>query len=345
MENYCTSSHHPKKMLPLLTLLFSISVNALQCQYQWQCSPVSQDYNYVDCIDGQCECITDRGFGGNATVQNKCACSLSVKWLDNQIYCLSFANSVAYRLKMERKIKYEGIVKAIYQAKLWPTASTYVPKLKNNVLTGGVFDFFSPTVRSRIDPIGNFTGLKQVVEYLLVPFAGDLSHVTSLEHTEWITENDLVYTKVEQEIKVYAFKNGPLVYNYTLTESGIWRFDENDKIYSMGLQLHALSWATEPLYDNKVVVILKTCETIVNKCSGSITGYTSPGDCVNFLTNLEFGTMDYLRKDSAVCRHFHSQLVDVDPDHACPEVGKTTPKYYCYNRTPQDYEDYFDENY
>jgi hypothetical protein len=61
----------------------------LSCTEQWECSPVSLDYNFVGCVAGKCACRD--GFSGNATAGNKCSCLApkTISWVNNQATCVA----------------------------------------------------------------------------------------------------------------------------------------------------------------------------------------------------------------------------------------------------------------
>jgi len=66
----------------------------VNCTARWQCSSVSNDYNYVDCLQGKCECV--EGFNGTATAQDKCRCDKEgVYWSSGHPFCLSSGQCVA----------------------------------------------------------------------------------------------------------------------------------------------------------------------------------------------------------------------------------------------------------
>jgi hypothetical protein len=74
-------------ILLILSSAFLLS-SALSCSEQWQCSSVTEDYNYVRCIEGNCTCKD--GFLGNATADDKCRCSApnTVTWQNNEALCM-----------------------------------------------------------------------------------------------------------------------------------------------------------------------------------------------------------------------------------------------------------------
>jgi len=53
-------------------------------ELKYLCSPYSDNYNFVNCVNGHCQCLP--GFSGNATVNNKCSCN-NVHWLPQGPVC------------------------------------------------------------------------------------------------------------------------------------------------------------------------------------------------------------------------------------------------------------------
>lgn len=75
--------------------LFSFSF-ALDCTEQWQCGSVTQDFNFVQCLNSVCQCKSSLGFDGSATVDDPCRCNSPKKvYWESDPYCLSFEDCVA----------------------------------------------------------------------------------------------------------------------------------------------------------------------------------------------------------------------------------------------------------
>lgn len=73
----------------LLLCTFSV-ILATECEAQWQCTPeVSENYNFATCQGGQCFCLNENGFLGNATASSKCRCDQGVFWDEESTpYCV-----------------------------------------------------------------------------------------------------------------------------------------------------------------------------------------------------------------------------------------------------------------
>lgn len=73
-------------MYVLFLALLSLTI-AKSCSVRDQCTEISNDYNFADCINAECQCLP--GFFGNATVQYRCQCDSPnvVYYINNTAYC------------------------------------------------------------------------------------------------------------------------------------------------------------------------------------------------------------------------------------------------------------------
>lgn len=78
-----------KKTMKSLFLIFSLFAvtMGLQCTQQYECQPITNDYNFASCTNGTCLCRNDKGFVGNATVESKCSCAGSVFYYQGSPLC------------------------------------------------------------------------------------------------------------------------------------------------------------------------------------------------------------------------------------------------------------------
>jgi hypothetical protein len=74
------------RVLAMFFALFA-SVYCLECDRDSDCFSVSNHVTYVSCLDGFCECLTENGFTGNATFEDKCSCPFSVYGGNGGPYC------------------------------------------------------------------------------------------------------------------------------------------------------------------------------------------------------------------------------------------------------------------
>lgn len=88
------------KLLIVIMLTFPI-IMAVPCTEQWECLSVSDNFNYVSCIDGDCECLSENGFLGNASSSNKCSCDEQLHWNSTTSTPYCFSLDKCGRLKHE----------------------------------------------------------------------------------------------------------------------------------------------------------------------------------------------------------------------------------------------------
>lgn len=64
------------------------STGTYYCAAQWQCSPMTLDYNFAVCDNNRCNCKD--GFSGQATTYSKCECSSNkfVSWVNGSPVCV-----------------------------------------------------------------------------------------------------------------------------------------------------------------------------------------------------------------------------------------------------------------
>ena len=304
-------------LLVLLSALIS-STAALSCAAQWQCSPVTTDYNYVSCTSGSCMCLTSHGFSGNATTQNPCACPPpgSVYWVGSQPYCIDVVGTTAALARTEIL---KSQVRVVYDSLIYPTPYFV---LNGSVSLDGVF---GPSAKGRVDPFGVFNTRQVLEEYYYVFAATPVNRVVQVTYIDLFGVGDEVFVRVD--ISFQSFIDGSIT---NATESGRYLFDDNNLIVSADLIAHNIGKLADPSVDaNPQGTIEFLCGQIVtspglcNSGNDPLGYYTSVADCISFMNSITFGTYDEAAANSVVCRVLHNTLVPYAPGIHCPHVGKT----------------------
>lgn len=334
-----------------LLALFSIT-KSLICTEKGQCSAVSTNPNYADCVSGLCECST-LGFIGNASVLNKCRCVLpnKVYWDNGLAYCINYDIVVQNDKDNLKEDTQLSIVNTVLKSLIWPTPTTIIYALMTHT-PNPIFDLFELDAKGRVDPLGTFSGRDGLVEYFYGPVWTGSTRITKVTFKKLISQDNIVYMNA-----VYLFENWDQTLQnklseYNLTQSGSFTFSENGKIKSTDLIIHnagAMTTASNPISDPKSeAFIMQTCGIILGAANctadkdpeGYYTGYP---DCIHHFTNVyRGGSFDnlYFDGNTSFCRFFHSLLAIVNPIH-CSHSG-VTGGHKCVDHP---YESYYYQNY
>jgi len=70
-------------------------VPLMRCHEQWECSNVTMSFNFVECLNGSCQCRKEDGFSGDATLESPCSCREpnSVVFLNDKAFCHPSTNN------------------------------------------------------------------------------------------------------------------------------------------------------------------------------------------------------------------------------------------------------------
>jgi hypothetical protein len=331
-------------------------VESLSCTQRWECSSVTTNYNYADCIASQCTCLTAFGFSGNATTNNKCSCTSpnQVYWEGSNAFCIQFSDAVQYKLNKAKADRQKAVVQTVYDSLIYPT-----PAIIMNQLIQGQPSFistlYSPNAVGRVDPVGKFNDYEGLIEYFYgfvwLPF----SIVTNIRMVKLISQDNIVYFNVHISFLSRDPATGVERMRYNLTQSGSFTFDDNGLIISTDLVIHNLGASpggnVVPAYDPTFAA--STCLLIVDPTFGAgcnsshdPTGYyTNFTDCVNFMLSpsTPWGSWDnvYFGGNSVVCRTLHALLAIGRPFIHCSHSGKTGGGK-CINH---EYQSYYLENF
>jgi len=331
-------------LLIAVCLVLSPVVSGLACTAQYQCASVASDFNYVQCVNGQCQCLTANGFNGTATTTDKCRCDYNVAWggNPNQPYCIQCTppRAIQYYQGMpycvnppecqsleqasDRNTIISNKVRQVYQRLLYPTPLLIITGQQN------VNDLFAPDVKGRVSPVGSFDDFTAVEEYFYG--LGASSQITQ------ITVKKLTVTGNYVSIWVVIFFNGTATGqpSYNLTQTGFYTFDSNNLISSVDLDILNLGWAL----DGDTLTNNATRQAIINNVCGALVGapghpgtcpqsadptgyYSSISDCQRFMNSIPFGTWAHGNANSVICRQLHTILTVFRPSVHCPHAGKT----------------------
>src|SRR5579863_802896 len=319
-----------------LTLFFLLAlfseINSLSCTAQYQCSSVTTNYNYVQCLNGQCQCLASTGFVGNATTQNQCRCDspFNVYWLSATPYCIQYPDAVAYELEQAQDAYQLSVIEAVYQSLVWPTPAI----IMNDLITGQVSpvaSFVDLNAIGRVDPLGQFSTQDGIVEYFYGTVWTGSSRISKINFKKLISQDNIVCLNVVLSFDIYDQAQQNILFSYNLTQSGSFTFNSGTGlIESMDLIIHNLGANSDSTTPDTPATIEQLCFIILSvaNCNSVFDPdgyYTDMTDCMNYFTDVyEWGTWDdiYFNGNSSICRYFHSLLAIGRPQIHCPHAGK-----------------------
>jgi len=325
----------------IFTILFFFSpvIYGLACTQQYQCSGVTTNYNYVQCVAGQCACLASNGFNGTATTSDPCRCDYTVAWGTSQPFCMicnspryiDYYQGNPYCLNAPECQTLEAasdtgairlaVIEKLYNQLIYPT-----PLL---IMAGeiSVADIFASNVKGRVSPVGSYNDFTSVQEYFYALAAvSDITQVTMQKIT--VTGNYVTVSVI-----IYFNNAGRGTPSYNLTQAGFFTFNEQNLVSSLDLDILNLGWAldgdsaTNPA--TRLANIQNICTTLVvspGYCppSEDPSGYYSSfADCVNYMSNITYGSWSHANSNTVICRSLHTILTAFRPSVHCPHAGKT----------------------
>ena len=309
-------------VLKLIIFLATLStVYSLSCTEKWHCLGVTNNYNYVDCIQGTCRCLLS--FEGNATIENPCACpstSKHVYW-DSVPYCVSLEECAENDQYLDRATKLEHVVNELYD--------TLIPPIPLQVLYGqyDISHIFSSNIKGRITPFTTFDSLNESLGYWYG--TSTTPSITISHHLAKIAvdgKNGIVSYRMDV---LYNDTTSPVLRLYNLTDIGVLTFDDNDTILSFDIIIPNFGKSSDPPIEQRNLLAQGFCGQQSQSCRnyfGTEGYYTDYNDCMNFINNVvEFGTFDR-NGDTFMCRILFGIMAQYYPDIYCPETGKITTK-------------------
>lgn len=348
----------------LFLLGIVLGVNSLVCQNANQCTSVSDDRNFVDCVNGVCVCNSDRGFLGSATVTDKCTCPYKTYGGNGGFYCK--------QCDAPRRMYYDnGVPYCANPAECENNLITKRQRMENHLISFWTkltnkakfnsSEFFAPNLEGRPDPyyINGIHDHKTAFEYLL--YGGKLQyHQVTIQSLTIDTVKNMVSNIVDIEVFVGYLNDtfqvfpgfGPFIPGTpggnglaNATMHFTWSFDENgDKIVAYEAVSRSTGGGFDPTGPNvatiRVALRQQLCATHAAKCTGNLSQYSSMNDCISFLSAIDPGSFYYAWKNNAVCRSVHANLALTDPETHCEHLSRTSSK--CRD-TP--YKSYYNQMY
>jgi hypothetical protein len=323
--------HRPTLLVVLLASCI-LSSHALSCSEQYQCLSVSDDYNYVQCVSGECQCRTSNGFVGSATPEDKCRCPFgvywgsngpqckqcdpprNVVWLEGNPFCVDGEECEGLtedeQIQEIRKQK----VREIYENLVYPKPLAI---LADHTIA---LEQFSESVTGRVTPLGQFTDFEGVLEYFYVLAATPTAYVLSVNIRTLISTGNRVGVRAD----IFFNKTDGSNRQYNLTQTGFYEFDENHRVRQFDVSILNLGAAVDTPEAQRPFAIQTVCNTVMvspGVCVG-YGEYTDYNDCVDFLNAIPFGSRNRANSNTTACRIIHTILAAVRPEVHCPHVGK-----------------------
>jgi hypothetical protein len=222
-------------------------------------------------------------------------------------------------------------VKSIYELTIYPNQLPILEQGAAGVPPG----LFNENATGRVDPVGNFTGFEDSIEYFFalapVPQTNAASTViTSIQITEFSSACEdvaasVVYLFCNEEDSSSAGNGRP-----PLKEVAFWKFDECGAVLKYDAWIPNLNdWIVAslgiPISNPQVGLqpIQQLCAGTQQRCTGSNTQWSSIDECISTLSQKPYGNYDEAWGDNIVCRTIHLILTQVRPQIHCPHVGPT----------------------
>jgi len=225
-------------------------------------------------------------------------------------------------------------IRSIYNLTVYPNNVPILTKGASAVPPG----LFSSDATGRVDPLGNFTGFDDSIEYFFGlsptpqpnPTGVAVYEAEVVEFTSGCADiaSSVVYLKAGI---VDAQTAQPIPGGNTtiLKQIAFWRFDENGLVlqydaYIANLQLWTVT-ATGIDYSQRPIqegaISRQICPQILQRCTGENEQYPDTTTCIADLSQKPFGSFDEVWGDNDVCRIIHLLLTPIRPEVHCPHVG------------------------
>jgi len=299
---------------------------------RWQCSEVTENYNFVDCLNSICSCLTSKGFSGNATVYNKCFCEApkQVYWKSGVPRCIELDDGVSFSLDETRDAILEEKVRTLYGSIIYPNPIVIAEQVKARDYSTGFFSLFHPNVKARVDPLGEYSSPRTIGEYFIGSTWTGYTRIFSHAIERLVVKGNEVAVHVILHFGSYASPGASVQphYLFNFTQSGFITFSDDNLIISMNMVNRNVAKNMGNVFPDKPANRAVPCyyAVTVSGCNSTYDPhgyYTSFEDCVQFMNSLEFGTFDDYRANTTLCRLYHAQMSQLDPEIHCSHAGKT----------------------
>ena len=308
----------------ILFVSFAVAASAAICSQQWECGQVSENYNYVACVNGVCACRASQGFIGKATTTDKCRCAKNIYWEGGNAFCTTLQDGVAWGTLKEKQTIWKENIRTVYNLTIYPYNENYIRGAP-------LPDVLADEIDGLVHPFGYHKGKLGVAEYFYGLTPNNItfdkmpaSIIVGVHMTQFIAdiEQKKAATTINYQIALTA---NPSVVISNATQNGYWRFDDNDKIveYVLWNPLYSLSSRAGRYDANITKTIHDTCSRHERFCLDEHKQYADFDACVAFLTNKTFGQPDVFTADNVICRNQHATLISLRPEVHCMHVGPT----------------------
>lgn len=326
-------------LLALLALVYS--TQALSCTHDYQCQDVSENYNYMKCVNNVCACRSNYGFAGQATPQSKCSCPApyTVNWKDGQVYCINFQDAVTYQQDKSLEALLGSKLVEVYNALVWPYPQYVIGQLMAGNLQV-LSHLFADDAEGRVDPLGTFHGIKGLVEYYFGTAWLGFARVDRVDIRKLVVQGRNATIRVNIHFQQYDFETQTIpLYDYNITHTAVYTFNSNNLVARAEMINHNMAKLNDAFLPDQGTYAGYVCHIIMNQAGctqadASAPFYTDFNDCLNFMAQTKVGSWGNLYESSIVCRNYHALLAIADKMH-CDHVGPHPTK--CIDSLYSDY--------
>ncbi|KAF7300304.1 hypothetical protein HMN09_00913600 [Mycena chlorophos] len=219
-------------------------------------------------------------------------------------------------------------VQAIYNLTVYPN---------NLVIFSGDIPpgLFNENATGRIDPVGDFFGFQDSVEYFfgLAPTPtgqapnGVFSSADVVEFVSGCPQVAASTVYFTDRTLNADNTTGELV--SMLKQVAFWHFDDDGAVLDYDAWIPNIPKQvnlTQPGFftpQGMNITLNTLCAAQASTCVGANQVYTSPEQCYEILSQRDFGDWDEVWGDNVICRTLHVRLALIRPEVHCPHVGPT----------------------
>lgn len=353
--------------IAIIGLLSFQSAAALECSADWQCQSVSDLYQAIECNDGQCTCVYDQGFAGSATAEDHCRCAGGngdITWKNGKAFCLNIEAALADAAKNQRRISH---IREIYDNNVWQSEpyggpASIMYKYYTGLDTSLPDRLFSDDCTGRIKEVGTVANRGESVDYFFGNIDYYAFHWDLIYHVHYapsLEDSNVILSEVIMRHRGLTAPDGVPFLFWNITQTGHWRFNEQDQITRFDLTIHQLGKATDrfdpegpipgtpetdPSYG--FTKAMRYCGLYFTPSSLGGAGclpehdpeghYVDFADCVAFVSALPNGSWEDTPMLTQTCMGYHTTRASYNKLH-CTHAGKTGGGK-CYDHTYESYQ-------